>query len=228
MANRMHLLCAVALGAVALSSCNGGSGNTAATAAPAAGAYSQQPGNYETTIRITEASLQGFPPEMQQQIDQARQQPMTQTQCIPFGFSMDSMSLRNLRFTLPQNIGGCNVAEVKLEGGSMSGSLSCEIRNLPQGRPDAPRAINASMTYSGTYSADTYNMTIQGEATEPGNDSRRGNVKVEIASRRVGDCPAGGSVMAPPRPTYAPTPPSDPSGNMSTDMPEDTMTNTTE
>jgi len=209
MAIRVELMTAAALGAFALTSCSGGgSGNTSATAAPAAGAYSMTPGNYETTIRITELSLQGVPAEMQQNLERMRQQPITQTQCLPIGISMDSMNLRNLRFTFPNDMGGCNIAEMRTEGGTMSGSMSCEVRNLPQGAPDAPRAMNGSLTFNGTYSPNTYNATMEGQATEPGNDSRRGNIKVEMSSRRTGDCPAqpAFSPTTTPPPTMMPVP----------------------
>lgn len=204
MRNHKHLLGAVALSAFALTSCGGGGGNTSPGAPAAEGAYSQEAGQYETTIRITEVSLEGFPEDMKRGIDQAKANPITQSQCMPVSISMDSMSMRNLRVTLPENMGSCNVADLSTSGGTMTGSLSCEIRNLPQGDPSAPRAINASLNFTGTYQPNTWNATMTGEATEPGNEARRGSIKVEMSSRRTGDCVQPS--YSPPPSSYSPPP----------------------
>jgi hypothetical protein len=216
---------------LALVSCNkaGGGGEAQAfNEAPSSTAYSITPGQYETTIRITNATAQGFPPEMQRNIEQAKQHPQVQRSCIPIGFSLDSFSMKNLRIAFPNNMGGCNLGDLTQEGGNIHGALSCEVHNLPQNRPDSPRNLAISGTMTGTYSANTWNGTAHGEVSEPGGN-RSGTIDVEIGSRRVGDCPA-----TPPPMTYAPPPgmntmapsPYGGSGNMTTNS--TTVTNSTD
>jgi hypothetical protein len=203
MANRFHLLGAAALGASVLASCGtgsgGGSGDASATGAAASGAYKQTPGQYETRIEVTNASLEGFPAEAQQQLNQLRQQPMVQTQCVPIGFSLDSMDLRNMRFSFPNNMGGCNLAELSQTGGNAKMVLNCEIRNLPQRDASMPQAVNIAANFEGTYSENTWNMTGRGDLTVPNDNARKGNIEVRMSSRRLGDCPA--------QPAYTPPPP---------------------
>lgn len=209
-----HIRIALGLGTALLATgalwgCSKGGGGGAAQSfneAPAATAYTITPGQYETTVKMTNATVEGFPPEMQQRLQQMQNNPQTQRGCIPIGFSLKSASLRNLRFTLPNNMGGCNIGEVSQEGGTMRGNLSCDIRNLPQGNPNAPRAVSMSANWNGTYSPDsTSTFTMHAEANEPGG-THRGNVDIEISTRRVGDCPAGANPFGPtpPRPTMPP------------------------
>lgn len=209
----------------ALTSCSKGGGAAAAfNEAPSSTAYVLTPGEYETTVRLTNGTVTGFPPEVQQNLDRAKQNPQTQRGCVPVGFSLDSASLKNLRITLPNDMGGCNIGETTLEGGSYRAALSCDIRNLPQGRGDSPRALTIAANMNGTYSGDTSSGTGHAEVTEPGG-SRSGTVDIEISTRRVGDCqaprPYTPSTYPPAPPTYSPTPPSY-GGNSTT-----TTTNTT-
>jgi hypothetical protein len=207
MANRIHLLGAVLVGAAALASCNsGGGGETAAMGAAASGAYKQSPGQYETKIEITNASLEGFPEEARQQLDQMRQQPIVQSQCMPLGFSLDSMDLRNMRFTFPENMGGCNLAELSQNGGNAKMVLNCEIRNLPQRDPSMPQAVNVSANFEGTYRENEWSMTGRGDLTVPNDNARKGNIEVRMSSRRTGECQAAPSYSPPPPTPMAPAP----------------------
>jgi hypothetical protein len=207
MANRVHLLCTAVLGAAALASCGGGgsSGDAAASGAAASGAYKQSPGQYETRIEITNASLEGFPEEARRELDRVRQQPIVQSQCMPLGFSLDSMDLRNMRFTFPDNMGACNLAELSQNGGNAKMVLNCEIRNLPQRDPSMPQAVNVSANFEGTYRENEWNMTGRGDLTVPNDNARKGNIEVRMSSRRTGECQATPS-YSPPPPTMTPAP----------------------
>jgi len=202
------------LATTALLSCSksGGSGGSF-NDAPGSGDFVLTPGEYETTFKITKGSAEGLPKEMQDELARAQANPQTQRSCIPIGFSLQSASIKNLRYSF-QNYGGCVISDISQGGGSLHGALNCEIKNLPKNKPDAPAALSINADWTGSYSANTWNAKGHGEFSEPGG-SRKGSADVEISVRRVGECPSNSSPFGPAMP-----PPSD---NMS---PGDNMTTT--
>ncbi|MBN8807364.1 MAG: DUF3617 family protein [Sphingomonas sp.] len=162
---------------------------------PAATDFSITPGEYETTFRVTQASLQGFPKEMQDDLARTKAKPYTQRGCMPIGISLESASIKNLRYAIPK-FGGCNIGDISQDGSSLHGALNCEIANLPQGRPDSPRALSINADWSGGYSANAWTTKFHADFKEPGG-SRRGSADVEMTVRRVGDCPAGTNPFEP-------------------------------
>jgi len=195
MINRKILLGGVGVAAlIGLGACNnnGGSGsNTAANFSDAVptNAFSLQPGQYETTVRVSNVSLQGFTPQQQSMATQVQNQPQVHSTCIPVGISAEMIRYQNVRFTIPAQAGsgGCNLGDITLEGGNLHGAMNCQISNLRAA--GAPSAVTINAHFSGTYQANTMNMTGHGDFNLAG-QNKSGGGDISISMRRTGDCTA--------------------------------------
>lgn len=158
-------------------------------------------GEWETTVQITNASLDNLPPEIRQQMGQVPlNQPQTTRGCM--AVTADVVRIQNLRFTVPEPSArgaGCEVAELSMEGGRLTGRMSCT--GIPFGPMSmgGGQTMNVSGEMNGTYTPNSAEATGRGELRI---GDRSGSVEVRFTSRRLGACPA-------PRP-YTPPPPPPP------------------
>jgi hypothetical protein len=140
MIRRTHFLYGSALAAIVLlAACGGGRGG-------GGNAVAMQPGQWETTAELTKMDLGNLPPEMRAELD--RQPPRrTSTTRGCWVMSADLVRIENLRFTIPDFYtrgAGCTVPELVMEGGTLSGRMSCTGLPAPRQEPGS----RATMTVS--------------------------------------------------------------------------------
>jgi hypothetical protein len=156
-----------------------------------------EPGEWETTVTITSASLDNLPPEMRAQMGSTPlNQPQTTRGCM--AATADAIRVENLRFTVPDpgmHGAGCQMIDFTMEGGQLSGRLNCT--GIPAGpMMTSGQTMTVSGELNGTYSANTAQAEMHGELRV---GDRSGSAALRFTSRRVGACPA-------PRPYTPPIP----------------------
>jgi hypothetical protein len=190
MIKRSHVSLGAALAAVvALGGCGKGGGANVA----------MEPGEWETTVQVTNVSLENLPPEMRNQMgSMPTNQPQTTRGCMIA--TADVVRIENLRFTIPEpsmHGAGCTLAELVMEGGQLRGRLSCN--GLP-GPPSGGTAqtMNLSGELNGTYTPNSAQATAHGEVHF---GDRSGSGDMRITSRRIGACPPPQVYTPPPMET---------------------------
>jgi hypothetical protein len=164
----------------ALAACNRGGGDESADGEKAAGAFSVEQGEWETTLEITDVSLEGFPERMRDRVREMEREDQTQTACVPVDFSVDSLQLKNMRFSMRRQ-GSCNIAEISAQNGALRARLNCT------GLPDD---MSISSEVDGEYDEESYSMNFRAEVDIEGQD-RRGTIEGKVRGRRIGDCEGG-------------------------------------
>jgi hypothetical protein len=162
----------------ALGACRGGASSDASADGEAAeGAFTVEQGEWEMTTEITEVSMEGFPERMRDQVRELEREAQTQRTCVPVTFSVDSLRLLNMRFSIPRN-GNCNIAEITAENGQLRSRISCS---------GLPEDMSLSSEVDGEYDEDSYSMTFRADVDIEGQD-RKGSIEGRVRGRRVGDC----------------------------------------
>ena len=179
---------------LALGACgqSGGGGNGSAGA--------MRPGEWETTVQLTDVDLGNLPPELRGDLTRM---PVNRTEttrgCWPM--SADVVRIENLRLAIPGMAGRgarCQFPELLMEGGTLRGRMSCS--GLPgPGTADGTRTMTVAGELDGTYGPNNVQATASGEIRF---GTQSGSARVRITSRRLGDCP-------PPRPYVPSMPPPD-------------------
>lgn len=176
MIKRSHVSFGAALAVIAtLGACNKGGANVA-----------MEPGEWETTVQVTNVSMDNLPPEMRNEMGSMPiNQPQTTRGCMVA--TADVIRIENLRFTIPDPSmrgAGCTLAELVMEGGQLRGRLSCN--GLPGPPSGGAQTMNLSGEMNGTYTSNSAQATAHGEV-HFGDRSGSGNMR--ITSRRIGACP---------------------------------------
>ncbi len=153
-----------------------------------------EPGEWETTVQLTNVDVSNLPPEMRG--DLARM-PANRTETTRgcWVMSADVVRIENLRLNVPTpgTAGAqCNFPEMLMEGGTLRGRMSCSGLPGPRmaGRYDT---MSLSGELDGSYTASSVQATAHAEIRF---GAQSGSGRVRITSRRLGACP-------PPRP-YTP------------------------
>jgi len=182
----MHARSGAALVAIAmLGSCGGGGGAVVA----------MEQGEWEWTIRVTNARFDNMPPEMRGEMGRLRNnETHTERSCV--SATADVVRIQNLRFTTPtpgRPAAGCRIAELSMESGRIRGEMSCD--GVPAGPFGGAQTMSMSGEMTGTYTARSLDMTARGEVRFGANN---GSAEMRIGGRRIGACPPPPQIMPPP------------------------------
>lgn len=129
------------------------------------------PGRWETKIKMTALEMPGMPPELKAAIDSKIGQEQTVFQCL----TPEEAAKPSGKFFGAEANEQCSYDKFDTSGGKIDAVMSCK------GEQGIDKA-----TMSGTYTAETYKlaMAVDGAAGPTGPM----NMKMEMKSRRVGDC----------------------------------------
>lgn len=176
---------AMVLAALALAGCgekktveakNASAGEVAAQVA--ASDFHLQPGEWETTAKMSDISVEGMPPAMAEAMkSQAARggmgQPHVSRSCLT---KAEADKPRGSFFGKPD--AQCTYKDFTMSGGKITGTMTCKGKD-----GDETVAMN------GTYQADSYDMDL---AIVGHGGGHTVNVHMATSSRRVGDCPPDG------------------------------------
>lgn len=137
-----------------------------------------RPGKWSSTVAVLEMNSPGMPPEMQAQMKAGLGKPRTVEACL----TADQVD--NPERMIGAVPASCRYSRYTMGDGKMNGTMRCESNGMVQ-----------EMTVSGTYSDDTYSLTVDNKTIVPANavaGQPAGNMamKMKIDSRRIGECDA--------------------------------------
>lgn len=135
-----------------------------------------RPGKWASTVSVLEMDSPGMPPEMQAMMKERIGQPRTVEACL----TADQVD--NPERMIGNVPASCKYSRYTMGGGKMNGTMRCEQNGMTQ-----------EMTVAGTYSADSYSLTIDNKTTVAGPAAAGqpvGNMamKMKVDSRRIGEC----------------------------------------
>lgn len=154
----------------------------AAAAAAAADELKQiEPGEYENSISITKFEIPGLPPEMMAEVRRQMEQTMAvrNRACVTAEEAAGGREER-MRKLVERN-GDCRVESIDVDGDKIEGRMVCRSDN----------GANGTMTFNGTMGPTSSDMAISTEMSDPAQPGVSAKIDMRVASRRVGDCPAG-------------------------------------
>lgn len=176
----MRAVCALIL-AVALSACGDDTSvekknaSTAEVAKSVADAGMKlKPGRWELTMKFARFDVDGMPPEAKQAMQQMLGQGRTYASCLtkeeaekPDGsfFGQEGESCRYDTFTMG--------------GGKIDATMTCKGQGVGG-------AGEAKMKLAGTYSADSYDITMDMQGAAP--NGQKMNMAMAITSKHAGEC----------------------------------------
>ncbi len=130
-----------------------------------------QPGQWEATNEIISASAPGVPEEA---LAQMIGQKSTVSNCI----TPEQAAQPNANFLAVQKTSDCTYQDWSMEGGRMSGTMTCTGGQLPG---------TMVMKMDGTYGDEAYDMTMDMETSGlPGGITM--TVQARTSGERVGEC----------------------------------------
>lgn len=137
-----------------------------------------RPGKWSSTVAILEMNSPGMPPEMQQKMKETLSQPRTVEACL----TPDQVD--NPERMIGAVPASCRYDRYTMGNGKMNGKMRCEHNGMIQ-----------EMTVAGTYSDDSYSLTIDNKTTAPagavvGQPAGAMSMKMKVDSRRLGECDA--------------------------------------
>jgi hypothetical protein len=137
-------------------------------------AFQVRPGQWESKVAIEEMEIPGMPASMQEQMKStfAQHQPASFTSCLT---PEEAKKPKADFFAGKDN--NCRYDHFRMGDGKIDAKMRC----------DAGEAVQA-MEMAGTYSPDSYTMTITSVRTGepgPGGEVR---MKMRMDAKRVGDC----------------------------------------
>jgi hypothetical protein len=149
-------------------------------AACSGSAVSLQPGQWETTIRMTSVEMPGAPEAMVAQMRQAASAPQTSSECMTPEEAANPASKM-------MNPGGgansCQFTESTFAGGAIRVRGTCS----------PPGAGRQQMSMEGSYTSTTMEARITAEMQAPPGANPTGPQSVRVSGtmtgRRTGDCP---------------------------------------
>jgi hypothetical protein len=165
----MKKLLALAPCTALLFACGGGS------------SVSLQPGQWETTVQFTNVEVPGAPEAQLAAMRQAMSRAQTQSQCITQEQAANPMG--NMMGQAQQ---GCNFTRNTFSGGTIDVAGTCS----------PPGGAQATLTMTGSYTADTITGNINSEVRAPASAAAAGGpqqvrMSGTFRARRTGDCPGG-------------------------------------
>lgn len=130
-----------------------------------------QPGQWEATNEIVSASAPGMPPDMLKQMVGNK---TTVQNCI----TPEQAAKPNANFLAAQENSNCTYQDWSMDGGRMSGTMTCQGGEMPG---------KMVMTMNGRYGSTSYDLAMDMNTSGlPNNMSM--NIKARTTGKRVGDC----------------------------------------
>ena len=176
----------VAALALALSACSGGdkAGDSGKTLSPEDAAakvadvqIKLQPGEYESTMKVLEFTMDGVPAAQLAQMKGAMAGPMEKPQ--RYCFTPEQAAAGPKQLVSQMQKGDCKMSDFKSSANSVSGTMTCTF----QGRG------SSTTHFGGTYHSDGSTMTMESDQQIPGMAGKGMHMKMQVATRRVGECP---------------------------------------
>ena len=135
-----------------------------------------RPGKWSSTVAILEMNSPGMPPEMQAMMKQRIGQPRTVEACL----TADQVD--NPERMIGAVPASCRYDRYTMGNGKMNGKMRCETNGMVQ-----------EMSVAGTYSDDSYSLTIDNKTSAPagmvaGQPAGVMAMKMKVDSRRLGEC----------------------------------------
>lgn len=137
-----------------------------------------EPGQWEMTQEIVEASAPGMP---EAALAQMRGQKTTVQSCI----TPEQAKKPDADFFAGQQNQGCKYEDFSMAGGKVRGKVTCTGGDMPG---------TMTMAMAGTYGASAYDMTMDMQMVPTAGADAPGAMtfKSHTTGRRIGQCPAGG------------------------------------
>ncbi len=147
-------------------------------AAEAAGGVTPRPGQYETKVKLLDVDLPEAPgvdaAQMQAMMEQAMSS--TTTQCVTAEDAQNATK-QMLEGTKSEN---CSYSKFDVAGGNIDAEMTCSD----------PNGGTSKMQLAGTMGREQSSMTMTLEQAVPGMPAGgKSSFKMQVDSRRIGDCP---------------------------------------
>jgi hypothetical protein len=133
-----------------------------------------EPGEWEITRRVVEASGEGVPSEVLDQIKSERTP--TKTRCLREDDVDDPASV----LMASDNAGDCSEREIDWENGRISGNMSCRAQN----------GLRMEAEVTGDYGPEDFEAELDGEVRIPQIDNPI-TIRMRMEGRNVGECRRG-------------------------------------
>lgn len=131
-----------------------------------------EPGQWEATNEILSASAAGVPADM---LKSMAGKATTIRNCI----TPEQAAKPDASFLTAQNNSNCTYRDFSMEGGKMTGTMTCNGGAMPG---------TVEMKMNGTYGPRNYRMDMDMSTNATGVTM---NIKSRATGRRIGDCTAG-------------------------------------
>lgn len=132
------------------------------------------PGRWELTMKFAKFEVEGMPPEAQKAMREMMGQTRTYASCL----TKEEAEKPDGSFFGQENE-NCRYDTFTMGGGKIDAAMTCKDKGT-QGSGEA------KMTMAGTYSADTYDMTMKMQGKAPNGNAM--NIEMAAASKHVGAC----------------------------------------
>ena len=132
------------------------------------------PGRWELTMKFARFEVEGMPPEAKKAMEQMLGQGRTYASCL----TIEEAEKPDGSF-FGQEGEDCRYDSFTMGGGKIDAAMTCKGEG-----PDG--TAEAKMTLAGTYSPDTYDMTLDMKSTAP--NGKAMNMQMAIVSRHAGPC----------------------------------------
>lgn len=132
------------------------------------------PGRWELTMNFAKFEVEGMPPEAKKAMEQMLGKGRTYASCL----TKEEAEKPDGSF-FGQEGANCRYDTFTMGGGKVDATMTCKGEG-----PDG--AGQAKMKLAGTYSPDTYDMTMDMQGAAP--NGKVMNMTMAIASKHVGDC----------------------------------------
>lgn len=132
------------------------------------------PGRWELTMNFAKFEIEGMPPEAKKAMEQMLGKGRTYSNCL----TKEEAEKPDGSF-FGQEGANCRYDTFKMGGGKVDATMTCKGEG-PEGTTEA------RMKLAGTYSADTYDMTMDMQGAAP--NGKNMNMTMAIASKHVGEC----------------------------------------
>lgn len=132
------------------------------------------PGRWELTMQFKKFEVEGMPPEAKA----AMQKMLGETRTFASCLTKEQAEKPDGKF-FGQQGEDCKYDTFTMGGGKIDATMTCKGTGENAGN-------NASMTLAGTYSADTYDMTMDMNGTAP--NGKAMVMQMGLSSKHKGDC----------------------------------------
>lgn len=137
-----------------------------------------QPGEYESTMKMLEFTMDGVPAGQLEQMKgmMAGSKEKPYRSCL----TPEQAAEGPKQLVSRMQEGDCKMSDFKSSANTVSGTMHCTF----EGRG------TSTTKFEGTYAADGSTMTMESDQQMPGMGGKGMHMKIQVATRRVGECAA--------------------------------------